>query len=215
MVRTVLLVLAAASFAVGCVSYGVYQSPETVEPGSTEVGLGTMLAYSPDRQEDDPVVVPIESAILVRHGLARNVDLGGRAWFFPATMFEDGAVVIGLYGDVRYRFIEGPVMLTGSVGVSAMKAGEFLSLGVYPALLAGTERFYGGVRLIYVGVRHGDDEGDSELLTADGPLIGLVTGASFGNRWMLRPEINLYFADGFSTLLVTPGVSLQYRFGDG
>ncbi len=215
MIRKTLLVLSAVLFTGGCVSYGVYQSPETVEPGSTEVGLGTLLGHSPDRHEDDSFIVPIEMALLVRHGLAKNVDLGGRAWIMPLGLFEEGATAIGLYADIRYRFIDGPVMLTGSVGVSAMRFGEFLSLGAYPALLAGTERFYGGLRLIFLGVRQdATDEDGPQFVTPDEPVVGIVAGASFGDRWIVRPELNVYFQEGFSSLIVTPGLSLQHRFGD-
>jgi hypothetical protein len=215
MIRKLFLVLAAALFTGGCVSYGVYQTPETVEPGTTETGFGIMLGHVPDRSEDDAFIYPIEVAAVVRHGLADNLDIGGRGWFMPLGAFEDQAGVIGLYTDIRYRFIDGPVMLTGSVGVSAMRYGEYLTLGAYPALIAGTKRYYGGVRLIFFTVRQaGTDDEKPQFTTPDEPTIGITTGASFGTRWIVRPELSVYFQERFTSIMVTPGVSLQYRWGD-
>jgi hypothetical protein len=210
MIGKSVLVLAAALLTAGCLSYGVFQTPETVEPGSTEAGLGMMWCHLPDRDEEDSFIFPFEVAAIVRHGLAENLDIGGRGWFMPMERTN----MVGLYADMRYRFIDGPVMLTGSVGVSARRYGEHLTLGAYPALLAGTERYYGGLRLMLQTVREAGTDDEKPPFMPYEPTIGITAGASFGTRLIVRPELNVYFQERFTSIMVTPGVSLQYRWGD-
>ncbi len=212
MFRRLVLGIGSLLWLTGCVSYGVYSGPQTVEPGVTEVGVGTMLARSSEWGPEDPVVALAETALLLRHGVAPNFDLGARLWFFPVTFFVEEDPAIGLYADARYRFIDDRWMLTGSAGVSAFSAGGMISVGAYPTILFGTERVYAGLRGILLRVITDGGHSDPDDPQLSDWAIGVVSGASFGDRWVVRPELNLYLRDVFSTVLLTPGVSLHRRF---
>ncbi len=208
-------ILAAAIAVSGCLSFGSYYGPETVPPGSTEVGTGTVLAYVPEAGNEDPSIVPLETAFLVRHGITENADLGARAWALPQALPAGEVGFWGFYGDARYRLYDGPVMVTGAVGASAMRVDLVTIFGVYPSLLVGTESLYGGTRLMYATGRADEvDAADQQPLFTD-PAIGLVAGASVGRRFMVRPEVSFYLFPGAEEVFIAPAVSFHYRFGDG
>ena len=207
MLRRAVTGIAAVVLLVGCASYGVYHGPQIVEPGSTEVGVGVMGIRSSEWGPDDPVVMPAELALIARHGVGERLDVGGRLAFFPVSLVSDEPSVVGLYGDVRYQVVSDPLLVTGSIGASGLLVDGDLVLGAYPAVIVGDERFYGGVRGIVRRTTSGEE------ITTDWAL-GVVTGAAFGQRWIVRPELNVYFTDQFSTLLITPGVSLHRAVGE-
>ena len=207
MLRRALTGLIAMLLLAGCASYGVYHGPEIVEPGSTEIGVGLMGTRSSAWGPGDPVILPGELSLIARHGVSERVDVGGRLAFFPLMLLLDEPPVVGLYGDVRYRFVDDPLLVTGSIGASALLADDDLLVGAYPTVIAGNERFYAGIRGIVQRTIYGGQS------TTDW-TVGVVSGAAFGERWIVRPELNVSFAEQFSALIFTPGVSLHRSLGE-
>lgn len=100
MVRLLPLLLA------GCMTLSRVNGAKTLEPGQVEVGVGLGA-----RTSDDPILpIPIpQGPVLVRIGLADDLDLGFRGYVFGSGV------------DVRYRFYHrGRLHLAVNPGIGAV-----------------------------------------------------------------------------------------------
>ena len=188
----------------GCVYYPLTISPEPLRRGEWSGGgylTGTFKAR-------EPWGVPAGVAFL-RHGLGSGVDIG-----------LNYGLVSPVSVDVRWAVLQKPVFLTTDVGLSysGWSNGGFdmppyenyRVLGVNPALLVGSRRFYTGAhvcvcRVFYYGYNHPRSYWDYSP--------GLMVGASFGRHLRLMPSLEVARVEGH--LLFTVGFGLERRFGPG
>jgi len=181
----------------GCISLGTYNSPQTMPEGSGSVGAGTAIAVS--NEADGVDVTPLPAAY-GRIGLGRRIDAGLKVAPFV------------LFADLKYQFLDRRIDVAADFGVSY---GVLLNtVGAYPALYIGTDRFYVGGRLAAVSGSIDSDE--SSLFndaTFSGVIPGVVVGASIGDRVRVRPEVNVHFSTSDGSPLVLPGIGFQYRLG--
>ena len=200
-----LLVLAAGCF------YLVQQTPEPVLPG--EVTLGPCAHFGPGWVIPDSVEPGVSrgagpSAELggqLRIGIAKNLDAGLRVSLPPAAMI-----------DLKYLLMRKPFLLTidpGFAYVPPYPTGMLYDepdensecFAGYLTLLAGSEQFFGGPRLMgYFPV----GQSTEKFL-----LGGLMLGASFGRTFRLLPELNLLLhreSDAWDVLLAL-GIGAQFR----
>ena len=180
----------------GCISYSTFQTPRVLERGEVVIGAGATGLPG-----DDPAVLP---EVYGRFGIAERVDAGVKMTGVPPWAW--------LMGDVKYQVVDGPFAVAADMGVSYAGTGVTIDddssdigfLGLYPAIMAGTDRLYGGAKLIYIAA----GDGDTEWLS--GNLYGLFAGTSFGERWRFLPEVHVYFGDETAVL---GGLGVQYTLG--
>lgn len=180
----------------GCVSLSTFQSPRVLDPGTTQLGAGVIVTGGEAGTG--------EVAIVARRGLADGVDVGAKLWGIPPFL--------GLYADVRYQILREPFLVSGTLGGSVFSVREdgdddrsVSTTALYPTVLVGTERLFGGVRWTQVFGSAGDLEENYGV-----GFPGIVVGASFGSRLILAPEVNVHFGEGGT--LVLPGAALHFRF---
>jgi hypothetical protein len=177
----------------GCMSLSTLQSPEVLPPGENRVGAGVLLGGDLEGGESGIG----ELAILGRRGLSENVDMGGRIWGIPPY--------VGLYGDLRYQIVRDPVFVSGGLGASVFHFDDFTTVGIYPTVLAGSDRLFGGIKWTQLVGGGGDVED-----TFGAGFPGLVAGTGFGQSLIFSPEvINVYFGEGTTVL---PGLTVQFQF---
>ena len=173
--RLILLILAA--LATGCVHPTPMMTPETLVPEQTRVegGFGA----------------PFQPSVRLRHGVTERFEVGARADVYP---FDSGAVVLG--GDASVQVVRprapGRFGVVANLGVSGTLAPRQPTdsgfVYVYPAVIAGAETLYGGVR----GLVSLDGTGENGV----GPFIGIHAPASSGvSRYYLGLEVAMIFLE--------------------
>ena len=108
-------------------------------------------------------------------------------------------VPIGLYGDIKWNFLSSPYLFTADLGFWYENVSEgdmsehFIDdstwLAVWPSLLFGSRTLYGGARLMIrrgFGMEIGPAPPDWTLTPA------LLVGASFGDRFRVMPQAEIY-----------------------
>jgi hypothetical protein len=195
---------------VACIScsFTTFQSPETVKPGNIVFGLGFGGGFAQLEEEVSPI---LETNLYMRLGLARNLDFGLR-----------NISAYGFAGDLKYQFLQEP-NVAFSFGASYMSVPHLdLHSGppsveetdryfvVYPVLLVGEEKLYGGLRCTYWSERcHGIWY--SGTRTYNTFLPGIMVGAAVGKRFKIMPELN--FCLVFSNKEVPTGFVLMAGLG--
>lgn len=187
----------------GCMTLGTYNSPQTTPKGSTSAGAGTAIVVS-NEADDGPTATPLPAAY-GRIGLGPRMDAGLKV--APYVLFA----------DFKYQLMDRRVDVAADLGVSY---GVPNTVGAYPALYVGTDRFYVGGRLAAISGSTGSGSTDSnensllsDEVTFGGVVPGVVMGASIGDRFQVRPEVNVHFSTSGGSPLVLPGIGFQYRFG--
>jgi hypothetical protein len=176
----------------GCISLSTFQSPRVLDPGEGQIGAGILFGVDLEGEESGLG----ELSILGRYGVGERVDVGGKIWGFPPFL--------GIYADVRYQLLREPLLVSGALGASWFQFDELSTGALYPTVMFGTERVFGGARWTFLSGRDNDLE---ETYGTDFP--GLVVGASFGRRLIFTPEVNVLFGEETAVL---PGASVQLRF---
>lgn len=189
----------------GCVSLSTFQSPNTVDEGATELGLG--ISFMNAAGEEDFFLG--ETALIGRHGLGERMDVGAKLWATPAVLIVPAT--LGVYGDVRYQIIRDPVYVSASMGVSYFSAGtadddtfRMETAAIYPTLMAGTRQLYAGVKWTRM---FATTDAFDDVLGEGFP--GLVAGTRLGSRFIFMPELNIHF--GEQTVFL-PGAAFQLGF---
>ncbi len=179
----------------GCVSLSTYQSPKILDKGDAQVGVGMLAGFGEIRE-----VALGEVSLIGRYGISDRMDIGAKIYGLPHLV-----QFYSLYGDLRYQLLTEPLYVSGAFGVSTFHVEDYRSTGLYPTIMFGTERIYGGVK--WIRMISSSDEMEESLGTN---FAGVVAGATFGKRLSFMPELNVYFAD--EELLFFPGVGLTYNF---
>ena len=115
----------------------------------------------------------------VRESVSERVELGGSIGIFN-----------GITAEVKYNLIPGPLYVSANLAASTGIVPDVdiwgssdedvaVSLGLHPALLVGTERVYGGGKLIAFPFN----------TNVQRPWTVLFAGGSFGGRTRIVPEI--------------------------
>ena len=184
--------------AVACTT--VMQSAEVVAPGQVAVGLGGAVGL--------PNGVGFGGgAAYVRVGVADRLDMGFKA---------EGPVPLIFTLDAKYQVVRADRFLVAAdLGIAYFIPAS--DLGVVAMALAGTDRWYGGVR-----VTAGAPSAGSEFNI----LPEVVAGVSFGDRLrvlgeaqFVAPSLSLPTDGGAATwqvdqLAVKLGVALQLMIGE-
>ena len=183
--------------------YATFQTPEVTPPGRVAVGLGgaggiTFLG--------DGGYPTLEADLYTRVGLFPRADAGLRL-----------ALPLGLMADFRYQVLRRPLLLTAGLGVQhfTRQGHEFgrevdrAYWNVYPTVLFGSRRVFGGVRAIVVNE---DDRLTGRATTRVYP--GVLAGASVGGRFRATPEFNLLIGpssiEDVPRLVTCFGLGLQF-----
>jgi hypothetical protein len=200
--RAVFACLVASCVAVSGCFFPAYQTPEALPPG--EVSLGPVATYGytfrhyGDPSEERPG--ELELGLMARVGIVPNIEAGFRA-----------SCPLGVMVDAKYQFLRGRLLMAADLGLSVSPSP--FQLIWYPMLLVGTERYYAGLKAMYV---REFDQGYVPSPNTSSLIPGLLFGASFGRRLRVLPELNVfYYQDGdpIERMLVAGGgFCLQYRF---
>lgn len=179
----------------GCISLSTFNSPETTPNGSGSLGAGAVVFIEEDEEDGDNVGVLPEA--YGRVGLSDRWDVGVKV--SPFVFFS----------DVKYQVVDARVNVAADLGVSTggLADEDALTFAAYPAVFVGTERFYAGGRLTFAG---GTIELFDEDVTYSGTIPSVMVGASFGSKFRVMPEINLYLEEP----RLLPALGIQYRIGD-
>jgi hypothetical protein len=177
-----LLPFSLSLFLAGC-AFTVAQSPETVAPG--RIVAGGLASFGPNSGTGiRTLYAGTELGAYGRAGLARNLDAGVRL-----------SIPAGLGADIKYQLLSKRSRLAVGVGASFMPwvvpplvdSTRRMSIGLYPLIVAGTSRLFGGVRGI--GLVHFD----RGALARYHPLLGpeFFVGSSLGRgRIRVLPELH-------------------------
>ena len=167
----------------GC---GTFQSPKTLDPGETTLGLWGVAAFQEDFVSDLGT-----AGIYLRTGVSEHFDIGLRY----------GLPII-LIADAKYEVLQiEDFILSVDVGVGL--PGDTSSGIIEAGILFGTEQVYGSMNCGLLI--------DENLGLTLAPEI--TVGAAFGKRFKVLPEvfINYTIHDG---LHFGPGLAIQYTFGE-
>ncbi|MBN1151306.1 hypothetical protein JXA84_08825 [candidate division WOR-3 bacterium] len=182
----------------GCVTYSTLQSPKTLEKGDYSVVIAGSKFVFQDSGETRLGSGSID--VFARAGLKHNLDFGCKA-----TVYEGGE--FNLFSDVKYRFLERPVMVSGDAGALI----SFRTNGLYLMALAGNDNIYTGIKAMFVH----EQPNSTHILAEDTAYIpknalGLVLGGGVGSFIKIVPELNVYFSDGYEPMyLFSCGIRLD------
>lgn len=200
------VLLAGVLVCVGCVSLTSFQSPVSLSPGSTSVGGGLAVNY----WASDGLPLP-EADFLVRYGVFKGVDVGGKVSLPFASVSA----------DVKWQFLNGPLLAALDVGGSYGHSpflndviDEAVYLSAYPALLVGSDRVYVAARPLMVHT-------DERRLAHGVPVSSytdwypqVIVGGSFGDRLRVMPELSFAFGMGNrQNPSILPGIGIAIRYG--
>ncbi len=120
-------------FLSGCMSFTTLQTAETLQPGSVQLGAGTMVSES----GGDWVALPEVSG---RLGVVNDLDVGVK-YSPPDVVMLDG----------KYRFLNNGIEGAFDFGWSTNTGhNEAVKLhGYYPMLLIGQKHWYAGVKGLF------------------------------------------------------------------
>lgn len=175
-----------------CSSMNSFQSPNVLLKGEHEVGVGTSFIGD---YEDPPALVNME--FFTRLGLNKNFDAGLKVFGLPGLSG-------GLMADLKYQIINDPIYVSADLGGSFCYTIDLHFYDVYPMLICGSERYYGGYLGIY---RNGVD--DDAKVEFSNYMNGFFLGCKLGPKPYLRPEINYYYHK-FNVGLIIFGLGLQF-----
>jgi hypothetical protein len=197
----------------GCF-YSVQQTPEPIPPGDVVLGPCVCAGHGyviPDKRDSMTTYgtsPAAELGVQTRLGITSGLD-GGLRLSFP----------LGVLADLKYLLLRRPFLVAADLGFSVTprlptgllsdNPGEYNECYIgYLTLLAGTGRFYGGPRFIYgLNYEHGGSPPERFLLS------GVVLGGSFGRRFRLLPEADVFLRRSSVgwTVLAAFGIGAQFQ----
>ncbi len=197
--RNLLFVLLAFIFlmnSTGCVSVSTLQTPKVLENDEKLIGLGLTTHF----ESDELGAIP---EIYGRWAAFQDIDMGIKMMGLP--------FVTGILGfDIKYQAIEiDPFYVSFDMGISHSSIDDLGSaIGYYPAIFLGTERIFGGAKLIIADFDNeffGKHEGTSR--TSE-----FFIGATIGDKWRVMPIANLLYSEDFKESLFLLSLGFEYRF---
>jgi hypothetical protein len=153
--------------------------PVPVDASVATVGVGPVFLGDPIDTDFLLFSLIFGAFASVREGVSDRLEVGGSIGMFN-----------GVTAEVKYNLVPGPVFvsanLAGSTGIlfdidiwGGTDDGTVGSVGLHPALLVGTERVYGGAKLIAFPFNR----------FVQRPWTVVFAGGSFGGRTRIVPEI--------------------------
>lgn len=179
-------------FLTSCSSMNSFQSPKVTPKGEYEIGAGGSFISD----GDNPMLVNIEC--FGRMGLNAHSDLGIKVFGLPGLSG-------GLLADYKYQIIENPIYVSADLGASFCYTKDLNFYDIYPMLILGSDRFYGGYRGIY---RNGVD--DDAKVKFNNYMNSFFLGWKTGPGPYLRPEI-AFFTHDFKEGFFIFGLALQFK----
>lgn len=170
----------------GCAPYSTMHSADTVAKDKSR--FKASLIYPTEFLDDEDVTAEFFLYALsagYRFGLSERADMGIKM-----------GILESLSVDWKYKFIDGPLMLSGDLGLSLLLIDDF-TLGVHPMILAGTRHWYIGVKSLNFPSLSGD------------PLVGFFAGLVVGEQTKVYPEISVYNLVDEDDKLVLLGLGLE------
>ena len=181
-----------------CISFSTLQTPKVMEENESTFGVGA-------------IAVPIDGEILccgteiyARFPFFKKADFGLKAFGLPGF----GTIT----GDIKYQVLDDPFYLSFDLALTytSVKGGGSGS-GVIPAVFIGTDRIFGGAKMIYSSIEYeGLFNSSSQKVSVDFP--GVFLGGSIGDKWRVLPVVNLYFPTGSEDSFFIYNLGLQYTF---
>ena len=210
---------------VGCTVPSTYQSPKVLEQGEKAIGTGISFA----RVEG---IIPIDFCLYGRIGVSKRIDMGIQMFALPRISyfeFSDPFEGYDLFLDLKYSFVENPRLVSGDIGIMRyanyfVPDHEYDGFGVYPLILVGGKRIYGGIgwNLTFERDKHWRMEKDDPYVSTSTHTFGkAVVGTSIEKgRLRIHPELSLYSKipfgdpDEFDDTgpLITAGLGIYYVF---
>ncbi len=196
--RNFLFVLLAFIFlmnSTGCVSYSTLQTPKVLENNEVMVGLGATTDFETD---ENPVL-----EIYTRWAAFKDFDMGVKITGVPFA--------VGIIGwDIKYQAlnIDSTFYVALDFGLSHSSGDFGKTIGYYPAVFIGNERFFGGAKVIII-----DSEVDlfgKHKISGNVPVIFI--GTSIGDNWRILPVANLLFSEDFDQSSFIFNLGIEYRF---
>jgi hypothetical protein len=184
----------------GCF-YSVLESPRVLAPGS--IALGSVVGLADEYPQLQNVQIH-EFGAQVSAGLLPGMDASLRL-SSPAN----------LYGSARYQLLTHPCLLAVGVGLSVWPLLQSslwrehpTEVGVYPSLVAGTDRVYYGLRagLLRTGPLFGRDAPSYAIQPQ--ALIGFI----FGTRLQVIPEAFIVAKPGNGSVALVGGIGVGVRY---
>ena len=162
-----------------------YQSPQVLDQGETIVGVGISL--------------PADLSLLMRRSLTPSTDIGVKFTGIPIPGFPFFSynTLVDVKSIIRDR---NSTLISGDLGIMVGHFSDtggpttIKSLGIYPLLLFGSERLYGGIGLDYFQIRtvKGPSFGDEAIVTANHHTTPrVVIGITMGGKWRQTIELHL------------------------
>ncbi len=199
----------------GCFTVAQLQSPKVLEKGEIEIGVGGTLPYSGNSFE------LYELLGNLRVGVGENTEVGFRVFGKLEQVGKVGKVGSlegwedwrgwgGVYADVKHQFIKSPLYASGVLGLSY----SVYTVGLYPSLIIGTDRFYTSIGATVIGSFDFDFD-FSQGFEVWRTLARLATGYSFGDKVRLIPEIGFIYGGfkgeekAFSSFYTALGISVR------
>jgi hypothetical protein len=166
-----------------CSSMSSFQSPKVLLQEETEFGVGGSFVFG---NNEPPRLINLEA--YKRFGLGKNWETGLKLFGLPGLSG-------GLMAEVKYQLLDDPIHVSADLGSSVSYAFDSSFYDIYPMLIAGNEKIYGGYR----GILRNEinDYSDSSFKYY---LHGFFLGYKYGKQPYLRPEVFFYtndFQDGF------------------
>jgi len=134
-----------------------------------------------------------------------------KRWRLNSNM-EGGIRVAGvpylgtMVGDLKYLVMDTPLLV--SVGMN-LGLYQMRTMGLHPAIILGTERYYTGVQQNTIIPLSGHSRDDIQTGRIDPPVFETFIGAIIGDRVKFMPELR-FFTDGDSDLVVAVLLGLRW-----
>jgi len=171
------------------------QSAKVLENNEKLIGVG--ISMPPD--EDEPVFIP---EIYGRWAAFANTDMGIKITGIPFALG-----IIGL--DFKYQVLNlDSFYVSLDFGISHSGGDGGSTIGYYPAIFFGTERVFGGAKLIIADFDFeffGRHKGTSQLPE-------FFIGASIGDKFRVMPVANLLYSENFKESQFLFSLGLEHRF---
>ena len=178
-----------------CISLSTFQSAQTIEDGKFALTGGTVGFI----EEGDAGIFP---EIGFRYGMTNRADLGLKL-----------VLPLLIVGDIKYELIQAPVTISFDFGFSVFPDDNYRAVALYPMLIAGTDKWYVGVKKTYArytgtDIFWGTYEYDEVVWYP--PVI--VIGGVFGEKLRILPELNIYTPNDDGEIGIMPGLGIELYF---
>jgi hypothetical protein len=186
----------------GCISLTTFQTPNVIRPNQSYIGFGMsgQLGYGYG------YIKSAHFETSARRGIIKNLDAGFKLYTY------------GFWGDIKYQLISSPFYLSADIGASFVQGSNLDTYrrvwGLYPMIIMGTKKFYGGLKYIYINDTHFTSEYQYNYTTT--PTFPVVFVAScIGDRFKIIPELSFFFVNKRYDITILSGWKIRTILGLG